>query len=77
MPNVYLTTRLLIGPGSLEIAVSHLGHERVLFGSNAPLAYMASALRVVQHANLSAEQQAAILGGNLQRLLGGSSDRGY
>ncbi len=71
MPNVYLSTRLLLGPGSVEVAVSHLGAERLVFGSHAPVVYQESALRVVQAADLNAEQRQAILQGNAQRLIGG------
>jgi predicted TIM-barrel fold metal-dependent hydrolase len=71
MPNVYLSTRLLIGPGSIETAVSYLGHDRLVFGSHAPLVYPASALRVLEYAGLTAEQRNAILHANLWRLIGG------
>lgn len=72
-PQLYASTRLLIGPRAIETAAAYMGHERLLFGSHAPLAYQASALRMVTTAALSEEQRAAILGGNLQRLLGGSN----
>jgi predicted TIM-barrel fold metal-dependent hydrolase len=74
LANVYLTTRLLIGPGAIEIFVSHIGYERLVFGSHAPLVYLASALRLVESASLTSQQRSAIMGGNLQRLLGGDSD---
>ncbi len=61
VPNVYLGTRLLIGPGSVEVAVSHLGAERLVFGSHAPVVYQASALRVVQAADLKPRSGEAIL----------------
>ena len=74
LPNVYLTTRFLIAPGSLDVAVATLGANRLVFGSNAPVAYMASALRLIDSAHLTGPQRTAILGGNLLQLLGGSDD---
>ena len=74
MSNVYLSTRLLIGPGSIERAVSYLGPARLVFGSHAPLVYLASALRVVEYANLTAEQRESILYTNLRGLIGGARD---
>lgn len=71
LPNVYLSTRLLIGPGSIETAVAGLGHERLVFGSHAPLVYLASALRVLERAILTAEQRESILHLNAVRLLRG------
>jgi predicted TIM-barrel fold metal-dependent hydrolase len=70
-PNVHLSTRLLIGPGAIETAVSCLGHERLVFGSHAPLTYLASALRVLEYAELTGEQRQAILYANMRRLIGG------
>jgi predicted TIM-barrel fold metal-dependent hydrolase len=75
LPHVYVSTRLLIGPGAIETFVAHAGHARLLFGSHAPLVYLAPALRVVEGAGLSPEQRAAVMGGNLERLLGG--DHGH
>ncbi len=69
LPHVYLSTRFLIGPGSLEIAVGALGAQRLLFGSHAPLVTMGAALGLVQQSELPDDQKAAILGGNAQRLL--------
>jgi predicted TIM-barrel fold metal-dependent hydrolase len=71
LPHVYVSTRLLIGPGAIQAFVANVGHERLVFGSHAPLVYLAPALRLVEGAGLSAEQRAAVMGGNLQRLLGG------
>jgi len=72
MPHLYLSTRFLIGPRSLEIAVSALGAERLIYGSQAPLVSMASALKLVLTADLTPDQRGAILSGNMQRLLGNS-----
>jgi predicted TIM-barrel fold metal-dependent hydrolase len=70
MPHVHLTTRFLMGPGALDMAVRVLGSQRLLFGSHAALSYMAPSLRVIQVAELTPTQRAAILGDNLRQLLG-------
>lgn len=75
MANLYLSTRLLIGPGSIEKAVSILGPQRLVFGSHAPLIYLDSALRVFEAANLSAAQREPILYGNFWKLIGGADGR--
>ena len=75
LPHVHPTTRFLIGPGAVETFVSNAGHERLLFGSHAPLAYLASALRMIESTILTPEQRAAIMGGNLERLMG--EDNGH
>ncbi len=66
----YLSTRLTHAPGVLEALVREVGHNRLIYGSNAPLSAMGAALLRVQNAGLADEQRAAILGGNLARLLG-------
>jgi len=69
--HVYISTRFLMGTGSLCLAARDFDAERLVFGSHAPLAYLAPALRVIRSADLSDDTRAAILGGNLRRLLGG------
>jgi len=71
-PHIYVSTRLLIAPGAIDVTAAHIGHERLIFGSHAPLVYQAAALRTVQAANLNPAQRDAVLGGNLLRLLGGT-----
>lgn len=70
-PNLYLETRLLHGPDVLAGLVRQFGAERLIYGSGAPLLYMASSLGLVQHAAITEAERTAILGGNLARLLGG------
>lgn len=67
--DLYISTRLLHGPGVLETLVEVMGHERLIFGSGAPLSSLGSALKRIAVAELTSEQRAAILGGNLRRLL--------
>jgi predicted TIM-barrel fold metal-dependent hydrolase len=59
----------LEGAGTLELAVRTVGAERILFGSGAPLIGLGSALQAVAYAELSDADRAAILGGNMERLL--------
>ena len=46
-----------------------IGAERVLFGSGAPLTALGSAIMSVQYAELSEADRAAILEGNVARIL--------
>jgi uncharacterized protein len=55
--------------GFAEMAVRELGAERVLYGSDVPGRSFASQLAKVYGANISETARAAILGGNLRRLL--------
>lgn len=70
----YLSLRLTHGPGVLDTLLTEVGAGRLIFGSNAPLSAMgAVTLRLqetAQAAGLSPEDRAAIMGGNLARLLG-------
>jgi predicted TIM-barrel fold metal-dependent hydrolase len=56
--------------GITEMAVRELGAERVLFGSDVGGRSFASQLAKVQGAKLPEADKQAILGGNLQRMLG-------
>jgi predicted TIM-barrel fold metal-dependent hydrolase len=59
----------LEGAGTLELAVRTVGAERILFGSGAPLIGLGSALQSLEYAEISDPDRAAILGGNMERLL--------
>jgi predicted TIM-barrel fold metal-dependent hydrolase len=69
-PNVYLDTA---GgdptAGSVEMAVRELGADRVVYGSDVAGRSFATQLAKVAAAQLTPQQQAQILGGNLRRLL--------
>lgn len=69
LPHVYLSTRFMLGPGSLEIAASALGWERLVFGSHAPLEYAGAALNIVLQSRLAGAHKKAILGDNAVRIL--------
>ena len=68
-PNLWVETSRLDGGGAIEAAVRHLGAQRVVFGSVAPLRTLGSAVVSVQYAELSDADRAAIFEGNLQRAL--------
>ena len=67
-PNLYLATTAVPEPGVIKTAVSKLGPERVLFGSNGPGMPPDLQLEVIRRAELGAEAEALVLGGNAARL---------
>lgn len=72
--HVYLETSRAASPGTVALVVQEAGHTRLLFGSNASWRPVAPALNAVLGAPLSDEAKAAILAGNLCRLLGISAE---
>lgn len=73
-PNVYTdTSGTPIGGAEVSIAVNRLGAERVIFGSDLYGACLASNIGKVLGAGLTREQLDLVMGGNMERLLGGVS----
>ena len=68
-PNLWIETSRLDMGGAVEAAVRHVGANRVIFGSGAPLRALGSAVMSVQYADLSEEDRTAIFEGNVQRVL--------
>lgn len=68
--HLWIETSRLDAGGAVEAAVRHVGADRILFGSGAPLRALGSAVMSVQYAELSEGDRAAIFDGNVQRLLG-------
>jgi predicted TIM-barrel fold metal-dependent hydrolase len=68
-PHLYAETNWLATVGAVEVMAEEVGAHRLLFGSAAPLRPLQKALNEVLEASLSAEDKAAILGGNAIRLL--------
>ncbi len=68
--NVLVETSALLAGGALESAVKHLGANRVVFGSQAPLRTLGSAVMTVQFADLAEADRQAIFEGNLRQILG-------
>lgn len=68
-PNIYLMTSLVsVEPVRIKRAVTALGPERILFGSNAPSAYPDLAIEAIRRLKLGAEAEALIFGLNAARI---------
>jgi predicted TIM-barrel fold metal-dependent hydrolase len=63
-----------IVPRLIEWAVSEVGADKVLFGSDSPMYFAGSQLARIEHADLSAEDRALVIAGNAIRLLGLTGD---
>lgn len=70
-PNVMVDTRELRVPGALRFLVDQVGTERVVFGSGCLRSSLAASLGYVMEAEIDDASKAAILGGNIKRVLGG------
>ena len=68
-PNIYVETHWLHGPDSIEMFVDKIGAERLIFGSYAPLFYIAPALNRIKYAEITHEQKELILSKNLLRVV--------
>lgn len=71
-PNVMCETRELRVPGALRFLLDQVGSERVLFGSGCLRSSLAASLGYVMDAEISDDAKAAVLAGNVKRLLGGA-----
>lgn len=67
---VHLETSCVMGYAAIEKIVQCCGYSQVLFGSGLPLQHGGASLSKITHAAISGEAREAILGGNLQRLIG-------
>ena len=73
LANTYFDTAaspFLYRPEIYEFAIKIIGPEKILYGSDFPLLGLDRYLKELEQAGLTPEQQAAILGGNSQRVLG-------
>lgn len=66
VPNVFVETHL---GGWYEWITDQVGADRLVFGSNTPLSYFASARAQIEYAKIPASDQALIFSGNLRRIL--------
>jgi len=66
--NLYLEAHRLVTPGVVELLVSELGAERLLFASGAPFWEIIPTLSMIREADLPEEAKCAILGGNACQL---------
>lgn len=62
--------------GLVEYLCSSVGADRIVWGTNLPLSYPLPNLTRILSATVPVEQREAMLGGNLERLLGGSARPG-
>ena len=71
-PKFHLETTALLAPGALEAVAQNVpdGAQRLVYASYSPLRYSSASLNVVRGAGVSNEAKAAIVGGNLSRLVG-------
>ncbi|HCN09157.1 MAG TPA: hypothetical protein DIT01_14620 [Lentisphaeria bacterium] len=68
-PNFNITIELLNSVDAYETCAA-LGYlDRLHFGSNAPFSYFSSAYEMVTKSRLSADDKAAVLSGNMERLV--------
>ncbi len=68
-PNVYVDTSAVVSLKYIEMAVKELGPEKVIFGSDAPEADARVSLYQIRLLKLPPEDEAKVLGGNIQRLV--------
>lgn len=68
-PHIYLETHLIDSPDGLEVLREEIGADRLIFGSNSPFTYFSTAFLSVKYADISEEDKAKILGGNILKLL--------
>ena len=70
LPNLFLDTSAMPYPAMVKRAVEAVGPTRVLYGSDGPGCLPALEVEKVRQAGLQPEDEALVLGGNIQRLLG-------
>lgn len=67
--SVHLETSCVMGYAAVEKTVALCGSAQVLFGSGAPLQHAGAGVSKILHAEITEDARAALLGGNLERLL--------
>jgi predicted TIM-barrel fold metal-dependent hydrolase len=69
LPNVYVETSGVLGHKYLEMAIREIPAGKILFGSNAPEEDPLVEMYAIKLLKLPQPQEAAILGGNIRKLL--------
>ncbi len=69
-PSTYLTTRLLTGGDTIEMLVSQVGADRLIFASRFPMSCYSSAFLTAQYATIKDDERQKVMGNNLMALLG-------
>ncbi|MCX6575363.1 MAG: amidohydrolase family protein [Candidatus Aminicenantes bacterium] len=67
--NLFVETSRFMGGGAIEDVIRHFGARPLLFGTNMPYYTGTAAVALVTYADLAAQDQEAIAGGNLRRLI--------
>ena len=67
-PNIYLATTAVMEPHFIRLAIDAVGVERIVFGSNGPLAIPKMQIEVIKFLQLPPQDEAKILGGTLAKL---------
>jgi hypothetical protein len=67
-PNIYLATTAVMEPHFIRLAIDAVGVERIVFGSNGPLAIPKMQIEVIKFLQLPLQDEAKILGGTLAKL---------
>ena len=70
-PNVYIETHMINSPDYLDVLKEEVGLDKVIYGSNSPLSYMAASLKQITKSDLSETMKGKVLGKNLEGLLKG------
>lgn len=73
-PNIWAETSYVL-PRAINQVAAAIGPARLLFGSDAPMAYLPLEVEKTRYWDLSEAERAAVCGGNLLRLLGLPSER--
>jgi len=68
-PDIYLATRLLCGGDTIEYLVKNIGADRLIFTSRFPISCFSSSFLTAKFAEVSDTERAAIMGGNMAKLL--------
>lgn len=71
--NIYLETSWVHTEGTIELAVSRFGSERVIFGMG-PKSHNAASISALLHADIGEKERSMIAHGNIERLLGIEAD---
>lgn len=69
-PNTYLSSRLLCGGDTIEYLAQTVGSDRIIFSSRFPISCFSSAYLTAKFASITEDDQRAIMGGTLAKVLG-------
>jgi len=68
-PNIYIETHRFDSARAYEFFTKEVGADRLIYGSYAPLHYMASSLLSLERADIPDSSKELILSGNIERIL--------